>query len=83
MKKAGGILILLLVTMGLDGCLLRMGSPCAGFGCPAFAPRSSAQLQQAPAQNAQHASHHHFNPFGHKAQEQSDSASAPAVKSGQ
>ncbi|HXX20066.1 MAG TPA: hypothetical protein VEJ46_11745 [Candidatus Acidoferrum sp.] len=84
MRKAGGILFLLLVTMGLGGCLwFRVGAPCSGFGCPAFTPKSSAQLQQAPAQTAQQASHHHFNPFAQKAQAQSDAAPAPSAKSGQ
>lgn len=51
MKIAGRILILV-TLFGPAGC--RMGAPCAGFGCPAFAPKSSAQLlQQAPAQTAQ------------------------------
>jgi len=82
MKRAGRILILLVVAMALDGCLLRMGAPCAGFGCPAFVPKSSAQLQQTPAQTAQQRSHHHFNPFGHKAQAQGTPSSAPAANSG-
>jgi len=82
MRHAGGILILLFVAMLLDGCFFRAGVPCAGFGCPAFVPKSSAQAQQAPAQTAQQPSHHHFlNPFGHKAQAQRDVASA--AKSGQ
>lgn len=52
MKTVGRILILL-TLFGPAGCLMRMGAPCAGFGCPAFAPKSSAQTQQAPAQTAQ------------------------------
>ena len=84
MKRAGGILVLFVVAMGLEGCFLRMGAPCAGFGCPAFVPKSSAQAQQAPAQTAQQPSRHHFlNPFGHKAQAPSSAPSAPAATSGQ
>ena len=82
MKRAAGILILLLVALALDGCLSLMG-PCAGYGCPAFAPKASAQGQPPTAQTAQQPSQHHHlvNPFSHKAQAQRDAVSA--AKSGQ
>ena len=87
MRRAGGILVLLVVAMALGGCLLRVGAPCAGYGCPAFVPRNgtSAQAQQAPVQTAQQKPSHHsfFGLFGHKAQAQSNSTPAPAANSGQ
>ncbi len=52
MKRAGGILIVLVMATLLEGCLFRLG-PCAGYGCPAFAPKPTAQTQQPRAQAAQ------------------------------
>lgn len=85
MRRAGGILILLVVAMALGGCYLRMGTPCAGYGCPAFVPKnSSAQAQQPPAQTAQKTSHHSFfGLFGHKSQAQTSATPAPGANSGQ
>jgi len=78
MKRAGGILILLVIATALDGCLWRIGAPCAGYGCPVFAPTHNAQLQQAPAQTAQNR-----KTSKHKKQAASSSASEQAAKAGQ
>jgi hypothetical protein len=50
-NKAGGVLIVLLSTLCLSGCMYlhEAGGPCYGFGCHESAPAQTAQSTAPPA----------------------------------